>query len=125
MRLALEIYFGLMLLWIGYQLNDDIDVYNLRNYIKLVFSPVICLLWILWGLFNILYDKVVTIKNTLQLKFFWKHYVLKRQYDKAIIDDWNDTLKFKDTKSVAHRVWRLCVRLANERFNKQSNRNIH
>ena len=122
MRLALDLYFILMSFWLGREIREETDFTDWRNYIKLIFCPFIALVWIIYTVSTNLYT---WLKNTFQLKFFWRHYILNRQYEKGTIDSWNNTLKFKNTKSIAHRIWRLCVRLATKRFNKQNNGNIH
>lgn len=115
MRLALEIYFGIILFWTGMKITDDTDWSDWTNYVKILLCPfysiIIALIWIidrLWYWFS----------TTFQIKFFWRHYILKRQYTKVIIDSWNMTLQAKTKNTLSHKIWRLCVRLANERFNK-------
>jgi hypothetical protein len=117
MRTALEIYFGIMLFWTGYHTHDDTDWKDYKNYIKILFCPVIAILVFVLSLID---RSWYWISTTFQIQFFWKHYVLRRNYTKEVIDSWNMTLEAKSKNNIPHKVWRTCVRLANERFNKQS-----
>jgi hypothetical protein len=117
MRIALEIYFGIMLFWTGYQMHDDTNWKDWRNYLKILLCPFIAVLGFILALID---RSWYWLSTTFQLKFFWKHYILQGNYTKEVIDSWNMTLRAKDKNTIPHKVWRICVRLANERFNQQS-----
>lgn len=118
MRIALEIYFGIMLFWLGYNTRDETDFNDWKNYPKVLVSPIFCVLWVILKLID---SSWYWLSSTFQLKFFWRHYILSREYEKVTIDSWNMTLKAKTKNTLSHKVWRLCVRLANERYNKTNN----
>lgn len=118
MRIALEIYFGIVTYRFGYcfgdiQFTGDI-AHDIFKILECIFYPILLIITSILFCWD-------WINGQTQISFFLRFYILRKSFNGEQIETLNWSLQAKTTNSLAHKVWRLCVKLANERYNKSNN----
>lgn len=115
LRIILEIYIGISLFSAGFMLGQA-DRNLISIIIYLFFGPFLII-----G--EILKMWLKSLASIFQIKFFWQFFVLRMFKNETTerLEDFNSsTKKYKNSKSLRDRVWRLCTRLINKRNNYSS-----